>query len=623
MRFLFIILCSLLFFPGLSFTAEEARCSRIFGSKLYYQNVAIKKWREPSQDLHPKSENPKDEILLVKKWNEKPVTPPMLETLLPEGVFFVKYQQYQPGKLAMVKSGEPGESLIGRAGYRYKGREFHTNVFFSVRALRNNMKTEKNWLVGENAKAAVLYLHGGGTKSTGAHTATGMITHFAKKDVDVVSIDLAWHAQGHREFLNFETEIQVLSAFVKKYIPPNVPLFVAGHSWGSVFAEQLMLMTANPKLNFHKNLRGVMIFSTAVTGAKSGTSLKEREKEFRRRLEKAKKMIQEDPSLVAEAETYIWEAILKDGKWSPWGGLISTGYILQLIQEIPAHLGRKYIPALVVVGKYDPLVYIGNEDLYNNYYPKLKNVEFPPPLDKLPLSEDSTGKPQKVGHLIGDYKTPDGKHNMQYTLMLDFMETQLKKSAVKSVRPIINARVRESALEAKAKDSITKKLRYLRTLDAITQFIDTNEHIQLLDSHVLSGLKDTMANMRSASVLPVKPGGGPESQMPAFIRIVQSFANDLAFREFIQDHRMYKVKKTKEMEFFRHKQTEITDQLTEILSPYFTNIRRASWFIHQLSEMTGEKGLGRLEELKEQSTALQKERKGLLRGNRGKNCVRN
>ncbi len=621
MRLFFIILWFTFVFPGVS-VATDKKCSDTFdsdseirGSKLDYQLTALKKNQKTSQDLQPKFENPRDERRLVPKWNEKPFTPPVFEAFLPEGVFLVKYQQYQPGAPSVVKLENPsGGVVIARAGYRYKGREFHTNVFFSAQAIRSNMKTEENYLAGADAELVIVYLHGGGTKSTGAHTANSMIAHFAKMGVHVLAMDLGWHGQGHREFVTLETDIQLLSAFAKKYIPPNVPLFVMGHSWGSVFTEQLMLMTANPEFSFHPNLRGLMIFSTAVTGAKSGTSLAEREKEVTRRLENTKKIIlqkmkQKDSSLEYEVLD-IFNNIIKDGKWSPTGGLYSTLTILQLLQEIPKHEGREYIDTLVVVGKHDDLVYIGNEDLYHNYYPKLQNVEFPPPFDKLPHNK-SEGVLWKVGHIIQDYKTLDGKNQIHYDLMIKFMENKLKTHTVKKD---IDARVRKSALEAEAKESIIKSLRHLRTLDAITKFIDTNKHIQLLDSHVLSSLKNTIVEMQNASVLSEKPN----SDSGNFIEIMQLFANDLAFREFIQDYRIYEVRGTKERGFFIDKRTEITAQLTQILSPYFTNLRRVSWFIHQLSEMTGEKGLGRLEELKEQSTALQKERKGLPKGQQRK-----
>ena len=245
-RIVYIFLLSILpLFSFLSYSCEE-----IFGSR--FVDVV-------------------EERALQKRWNEKPKIPALLKFLLPQGVHFIKRQLYQPGNATAVKLGEWGSEVIARTHHKYEDRVFHTNVVFSTRALMDNLKEggKHNWLVGKNATAAFLFLHGGGTKSTGFHVGANMVTRFSHYGIDVISVDLGWHGQGHREFLNVESDIGVLSSFVKKYVPPHVPLFVIGHSWGSVFSELIMRRTDRPteEFSFHPNLQGVVILSTALDAA--------------------------------------------------------------------------------------------------------------------------------------------------------------------------------------------------------------------------------------------------------------------------------------------------------------------------------------------------------------------
>ena len=499
--FLFIYFLLIPFFSFSSNSCEDG--FRSPHSKLHFSNRVVKSGLiEESRRLFPSFVDPVKERNLVKKWNEEAEAPDLLKTLLPEGVFFIKHQQLQPGTLTTVKLGQLKEEVMVRAKYHFEGRELHTNVVFSRRALQSNMKTEKNWLVGEDAKAAFVFIHGGGTASTGSHVAAGMVTHLKKFKVDMVSLDMGWHAQGHREFLNFESEIKALAAFVQKYIPPNVPVFVGGHSWGGVFAEKLMTMTDRPREEFffHENLKATLIFSTAVDSA-PGRSFEEKNTEYHRRLDEVNYHRQSEAT---PAEVNMWKQIVKDGKFSILGGWYASGTIFQLDHSLPAHRGKKYIPAYVVVGKYDPLVYIGFEDLYNKRYRSLDNVVYTV-LDYLPSRYTKKGEPLqliKVGHLLGEYTTKDGKQsNVQYALTREYIELELKKSAVKEMKQLIAGSL--SALDVQARESILKDVEPISSLEELSLFIYTNKAIQNLNPSSLDFLKKSIVEKTDQSSLVV------------------------------------------------------------------------------------------------------------------------
>ena len=464
-KLLFLLVPFLITFSSVAAKKKE-NCRSVFPySRLDYENKALKDVSDGKQ-IHPKFVDIGTERALQKSWNEQPKSPVLLNILLPEGVFFINHQLRQPGTQTSIKLGEPGAAIMARASYTYQRHNFVTNVAFSIRALSDNMnhssQGRRKWLVGEDAKAAILFLHGGGTKSAGAHVAESMINHFKSYKIDVLSLDLPWHGEGPREFLgSFEMEIKVLSAFAKKYVPPHVPLFVWGHSWGSVFAEQLMRMTdRKPEaFLFHQNLRGIMIYSTAVDAAPGG-SFQEKYQAFFDRQQKAKTELSDQ---FAENETRLWQEIVEDGKISPLGSFFSMITILQLDQQLPVHRGREYVPALMVVGKGDPLVYVGYENLYADFYNKMENIETHY-LDKLPLYHRPKGHLESVGHLIGDYVDINSGELIHYKLSREFMEKQL------------NQELRVSGEKTLSSSSFVTVIQHYANDLAFRKFLGEHEH---------------------------------------------------------------------------------------------------------------------------------------------------
>ena len=399
-------------------------------SRLFYEEKAN---QHRNANLHSDFSSIAKERGLQQLWNtSKPDTPSLLAAFLPPDTHFIGHQLVRPGAPTAVKLGQPGQSLMIRAYYKYGQHTLGTNTAFSIKALENNMQhlNEKPWLVSRSAIAAVLFLHGGGTKSTGAHVAEAMISHFSDYNVDVVALDLPWHAEGHREFLgSFENEINALGVFARKFIPPHVPLFVWGHSWGSVFAEKIMKMSEQPKesFHFHDNLKGVMILSTAVDAA-PGKSIQEKIDRFAVRHANAMKQTDK----FAESEAHIWPEMVEEGKTNPLGSWFTMWTIVQNDQAVPDHKGKNYIPGLMVVGEADPLVFVGFEDLFHNFYDSLHNVETHY-LNQLPYFTNPKGPPQRVGHMLGDYLDPSSKEPVQYALTQKFIAKQLGLSALTKI----------------------------------------------------------------------------------------------------------------------------------------------------------------------------------------------
>ncbi len=411
MKKLIVLLCCVSLKAG----AGKSPCESAFPSGWYFVEQAKSK-AVKDKDLHPSFVHPEKDHALSKKWDQKPENvPPIFNAVLPEGVSYISHQQFRPDSPFHVKL-DFGGVIMARASYEHRGRVLSTNVAFGSRAILSNAQGgEKKYLVGSDAEAAVLVLHGMGMQTTGAHTAKNIIQDFnSYKKVDVLAFDLPWHAGGHREIFKYlEEEVVVLSAFAKKYIPPHVPLFVLGHSGGTVFVQKLMAMTDIYGQFFHPNLQGVLLFSPVVSAA-PGKSAREQYEAFSSAQKKG----------IAEAgrgRSVVGESLFEYQKFddiSPFAELYGMWNIVQM-SETP----RGHIPTLMAVGTKDPLVFTGFPKEGFEYFDRLKNVETHY-LEKLPLLRDKN-KTEEVGHSLGEYMDPHTKLPVILSLSKQFIEKHL------------------------------------------------------------------------------------------------------------------------------------------------------------------------------------------------------
>ena len=418
-----LFLLSFFFVQGLF--AQE-KCKKLFeGSLRQAQLTASSKFKSFDKNL-PRFVDIMEEVRLEKLWSSKAESPSLLSAFLPEDVSFIGHRLRESQESYLVKFPAVGSAVIARAKYESQGQQLETNISFSKEGLVDNLEAEKKWLVGPSSRGAVLFLHGGGTKSTGGHVAEALINHFQKHNISVISPDLPWHAEGPRTFMGtLDQEMLSLSDLAKKYIHPDTPLFIWGHSWGGTFAHRIMQMTGEREKGFfHKSLKGLIITSPAVDPA-PGQSLKVKKRAYFTRLEKA--LQREDE--MAPNEGNIFKQIVLDGKSSPIGQFFSSLTLAELDDTIPKHKGKNYQPALMIVGIGDSMVYLGFEDLFHNYYNQLQNVEAHY-LDKLPLIMSNGDKvPERVGHLLSDYLGFKEKNPVNFELALDFMEKRAPEKA--------------------------------------------------------------------------------------------------------------------------------------------------------------------------------------------------
>ena len=468
--FLYLILA---FFSSPAF-ANEACIDSFTGSQRAFQ---IQASRYTKKELWPEFTSIKEEKKLYAQWNKVSPSPVSLfNSLLPNGARFIDHRLRESWAPHLVKNPSEGANFMLRLAYRAGNKDLQTNVLLNNVGFSSNInpnRVHKDFIMGENVPAVVVFLHGGGTKSTGGHVAESLGNHFAKYKVGVFSPDLPWHGEGPRVFMgDLESEILALSALVKRYIHPKVPVFLWGHSWGASLADKVMQMSGEKEQGFfHNNLKGLIITSPAVDAA-PGASYQDKKEAFFGVYRDYDKNVQR----MAQHELNIFKDLVYDGKTSHTGGFHASFTISQIDQSFPSHGGDKYVPTLMAVGIGDPLVYVGFEEQFENYYGRLSNVDahF---LDQLPLIQ---GKgTQIVGHLLGNYEYKKSPVNV--FLGHEFIEKNIDQKLGKSQRNI------NPAVEALNLYGSNFSFREYVESDFVIKTVNTQEYIDM---------KNTQGNYR-------------------------------------------------------------------------------------------------------------------------------
>ena len=157
-----------------------------------------------------------------------------------------------------------------KVSYKHNDQIYHTEAIVSRYALINNfieslkdIDTENKWLVDSQASGVVLFLHGGGTTTSSSVAVLPIANHFIPLGIDVLSFDMTFHGQGSLNLhgdKGFIDDIEAIGSFLKQYVPPDVPVFIYGHSWGGFLADVIIRMMYRGELNndFVSRLGGVI-----------------------------------------------------------------------------------------------------------------------------------------------------------------------------------------------------------------------------------------------------------------------------------------------------------------------------------------------------------------------------
>jgi len=479
-----ISLSGLAFFFAMSSQASGLRCKLLFiearQSLTEYKAVG----RERSRSVAPKYSNPQHEMMASKTWDGIK-GPEIVQAMLPEGVTLIDHALIGANEEGVVKTNSG--SLVH---VRAKIGDVGTNMGVNIAALKDNLHREQKSFVRESADAVIVFIHGGGTKTTGHHVAASMMSWMNVRNYDVVSLDMPWHGEGARvSFDSVKDSLEHMRDYVKKYIAPSgKPIILVGHSMGGVVSDMYMRMFPNDKL-----FAGVVPLSTVADALPGATA--------------EQKLIQDgiiaernktNPN-IPESERDLGEWLARQNKLSPTCGMFCQTLIMGINWDAPAHKGDQYLPALYVIGRGDGL-YQGYEKSFAGVA-ELANAEVKIIDDRRDL-KDKDGKLVSIGHLIFDNRP-----------RIDFAAD-------------IPQAAKQSILAGTIKEADFNKLRAEGkiTLDAAYKFEDIMEP----ETFVL--VKNFISKLIGKPVQRVKADSSPLEL------VTQAYANNLAFREFAKTY---------------------------------------------------------------------------------------
>ena len=346
----------------------------------------------------PKFRNPQEELQgILTGWGQKTSHPMALQNALPEDIYFVNHVQNYSESIGVVK-----KNVGTWASFRYIPKDEplkSTNIGVLSDNLASWMGADKKYLAKKDSNAVMIWMHGGGTRTTGYQTGAQLTNDLKDFGIDVISITLPWHDEGPRHiFRNPNEFFDWVNDIVEKYVPADKPVFLSGHSMGGFLSDLAMRMSVDPNFKLGKRVSGYIPLAPVADFAPGGS--KKEKALLEENFEKKQKERYKDMSPV---DVEIFEEMIRDGKQSHLTFLFINLMMFYNDWSFPKDMGANLKPALVIVGKGDGLTYVGYEEQFDKYMKPLKNVD-------LQVIEPIVTKEIKnhAGHVeILDKPTPD------------------------------------------------------------------------------------------------------------------------------------------------------------------------------------------------------------------------
>ncbi len=467
---------------------------------------------EPSTLKKAEFAEPAYEQAAAKTWGGTNSPVFMSDSLVP-GTRLISHGLKEAGESGVVKT-TSGNMIHLRSEIA----GFETNIGVTLQSIRSNgMRTRKSY-VAEDAKAAIIFIHGGGTNTTGHHVAANVLDYFNARGVSVISMDLPWHGEGPRsEFTDIRAEFMKFRETVLRLIggsKGSIKLVLSGHSMGGVFADRYRREFPND------TLFDAVIPLSPVADVAPGRSQAEK---LAREIEIEK--LNEKNENIPEEERNLGRALAQKGKISPTCGAYCSAFMFGMDWAMPAHRGQQYLPALYIIGRGDGL-YQNAERAWTQGVADLAKTEFIV-FDKRRDIKERGDTLMDIGHLIFDHKPLvwfDIKIDPEIRRMIlagEFESATAEKSKAQKTR------LSKAQFDQLRRDGLVKVGSFRDR-----EFVDDPQFQfeDLASPETYVRMKNFIAKV-VGEPLPVKP-----PSLDPIDYIVYEYANNLAFREFAKSH---------------------------------------------------------------------------------------
>lgn len=443
----------------------------------------------------PQFANPTAERLAEKTWGGVQAPKQIDERLVP-GTSLISH--------GLNGANEPGLVKTASGNMVHLRAEFDgvtTNIGVNFLALKENAGRAVKSYVRESSEAVILFVHGGGTKTTGHHVAAQIMDYMSPRGIDVISLDLKWHGEGSRTSPeSIKKELEQLREVARRLTAgTKKPIFLVGHSMGGVISDLYMRHFPNDTL-----FKGVVPLST-VADVAPGKSLAEK----RQRELAIEELNRENPEIPAD-ERNLGAELARAGKISPTCGFYCDVLMTGVDWRPTAHNGKDFSPALYIIGKGDAL-YQGNEAAFHQGVASLPNVEFVVYSPRRDIKAKD-GQKVTIGHLIFDHKPLiEFAEGVSPEIQRKYFEGKLEKAEFERLR-------------AEGKITLDKEFQY-DDIKAPETFVRIRNFISRVTGRELPRVEATRDSLDD---------------------VIQEYIKNLAFREFARTHQYLHMRATPE-----------------------------------------------------------------------------
>lgn len=321
--------------------------------------------------------------------------PKAFDSFLAKGVRFVKTPDPNTEHPVMAMRKHPGNSSLLHVDMPFKGKNTSTKVYVSRPVFESSTAIPNGeYLIGPEHKAVVWHIHGGGTPSAVAANASSKAQVYLKKGIPLIAVDQPGHGNGPTmAFVSDEEIFDWNYELMRSLIHPDVDIHLQGHSWGGMFTTRMWQLSNTDKykqiVSYQAESPGADL--TLGKGSARDKAMRDRDLhenmtdwevraaasdvDFLKNVVEHRKM-----SPVAQEYTFLTDVFYR------WEDDLTDVQIAE----------RKRLNA--IVGVYDGLVYVGREDVYDQYYTRTAGDKY----YKFKEGRTFRGKGIQQGHQIFD-----------------------------------------------------------------------------------------------------------------------------------------------------------------------------------------------------------------------------
>lgn len=496
-RSLLIPILSLVWAAGFTGPVQAQDCDSQFKSTLrasagdYIRQAQVRQ----ANVILPQFANPQAERQAEKTWAGVRGPKAIDERLVP-GTSLIGHSLNGANEPGLVKT-TSGNMVHLRAEFG----GISTNIGVNFLALKENATRTTKSYVREKAEAVIVFVHGGGTKTTGHHVAAQIMDYMSLRGVDVISLDLKWHGEGSRTSPeSIKQELELIRELTRRLTAgSSKPIFLVGHSMGGVLADLYMRNFPEDSL-----FKGVVPLST-VADVAPGKSLQEK----RKREAEIEVANRENPEIPAD-ERNLGAELARAGKISPTCGFYCDVLMTGVDWRSTPHGGRSFLPALYIIGQGDAL-YQGNQAAFAEGVASLPNVELVVYTPRRDIKAKD-GQKVTIGHLIFDHKPlVEFNPSVSPEIQKKYFEGKLEKAEFERLR-------------AEGKLKLEKEFQF-DDIKAPETFVRIKNFISRVSGRELPRIEPVRDSLDD---------------------VTQEYIKNLAFREFAKTHQFLHMKATSE-----------------------------------------------------------------------------